>query len=49
MSSLDVQQAVKIMKEHRKKVTETREKAVEFLVRAGIISKNNNQLSQPYG
>lgn len=48
MSSVDVNQQVKVFKEHRKRVTDTREKAVEFLVRAGIVTKKSAMLTPPY-
>ena len=48
MSSLDVLRAVKLLREHRERVTESREKAREFLIRSGILVKKGDRLSPPY-
>jgi hypothetical protein len=48
MSSVDVKQTVKTLIDHRKKVTSSREKAREFLVRAGILAKSGDTLTPPY-
>jgi len=48
MSPRETQQAVRVLKQHRKKVTSSRRNAREFLVRAGILNKQGTRLSSTY-
>lgn len=48
MSPSDARQAVKALRAHRKKVTASRKKAQEFLVRAGILQKDGKKLAARY-
>lgn len=48
MSPNDSKIIIKEIKEHRKDVTSSEKKAKDFLVRAGILSKNGQTLAPAY-